>query len=225
MPLAFDEIKPWGRTFDEYCLLLDLSPKDLAGRILGCADGPASFNAEATAMGYRVISCDPVYARLRDEIDRLVRDALSKDMPQIEAKRHELKWGWTIHDPDDLLARRLLALNRFLADYEAGKVAGRYVTASLPELPFADGEFDLAVVCQFLFLYSDKIPYHKEAVDELVRVAREVRIFPIVTLDGEESPHFGPIGSRLEAMRFKCELRHVDYEFVRGANQVFVIKR
>ena len=33
-----------------------LSSEDLRSRILGCADGPASFNAEATAAGFSVIS-------------------------------------------------------------------------------------------------------------------------------------------------------------------------
>jgi len=38
--------------------MFGLTDTDLEGRILGCADGPASFNAEATRKGIRVISCD-----------------------------------------------------------------------------------------------------------------------------------------------------------------------
>ena len=34
---------------------------DLRGRILGCAAGLASFNAEATGAGHRAFSCDPLY--------------------------------------------------------------------------------------------------------------------------------------------------------------------
>ena len=40
---------PWGRSFDEYRRMFVLTGDDLAGTILGCGDGPASFNAEATA--------------------------------------------------------------------------------------------------------------------------------------------------------------------------------
>ena len=40
------EIVPWGRSFDEYHLMLGLRGADLAGRTLGRGDGPASFNAE-----------------------------------------------------------------------------------------------------------------------------------------------------------------------------------
>ena len=38
-----------------------LGSDDLALRILGCGDGPASFNAEATRRGVAVVSCDPLY--------------------------------------------------------------------------------------------------------------------------------------------------------------------
>jgi hypothetical protein len=38
-----------------------LSDADLRGRVLGCADGPASFNAEATRRGTSIISADPLY--------------------------------------------------------------------------------------------------------------------------------------------------------------------
>jgi hypothetical protein len=224
MPLKLPGIIPWGRTFEEYCLLLGLTGQDLAGRTLGCADGPASFNAEATQMGYTVTSCDPVYARSAAEIKRGVDDSLAEVTAQIREKKNEFVWTH-FRDPDDLLDRRRLALKRFLADFEAGKAAGRYVTASLPNLPFKNDEFDLAVVCQFLFLYSDKFPYYREAIDELLRVAKEVRIFPIMTLEGGKSPHFDGIYVRLKASGFQCELRRIDYEFQRGANEVFIVKR
>jgi hypothetical protein len=38
------------------------------------------------------------------------------------------------------------AMKEFLSDYAAGIKEGRYVDASLPSLPFKDGEFDIAMV-------------------------------------------------------------------------------
>lgn len=58
---TLDQVVPWGRSFDEYCRMFALSDDDLTLRILGCGDGPASFNAEATRRGAAVISCDPMY--------------------------------------------------------------------------------------------------------------------------------------------------------------------
>lgn len=45
-----------------------LTPRDLRGSILDCAAGPASFNAEATAAGHRVVSCDSLYRLSADGI-------------------------------------------------------------------------------------------------------------------------------------------------------------
>jgi hypothetical protein len=37
-----------------------LTPDDLSGTMLDCAAGTASFNAELSAAGHEVISCDPL---------------------------------------------------------------------------------------------------------------------------------------------------------------------
>lgn len=58
---TLDQAVPWGRSFDEYRRMFALTDADFALSILGCGDGPASFNAEATRRGGRVVSCDPIY--------------------------------------------------------------------------------------------------------------------------------------------------------------------
>jgi hypothetical protein len=69
---TLDQVVPWGRSFDEYRLMFALSDKDLRLRILGCADGPASFNAIATRRRAHVVSCDPLYRFSASEIrDRI----------------------------------------------------------------------------------------------------------------------------------------------------------
>lgn len=55
------DVVPWGRSLAEYCAMFSLQEIDLQGRILGCGDGPASFNAEMTALGRAVVSVDPNY--------------------------------------------------------------------------------------------------------------------------------------------------------------------
>lgn len=70
---------PWGRSFAEYQAMFGLSEDDLKKRILGCGDGPASFNAEGTRRGIQITSCDPVYqfetkeirCRIVDEVAHL----------------------------------------------------------------------------------------------------------------------------------------------------------
>lgn len=62
MPFQLNQVVLWGRSMDEYIRMLDLNADDLKRTILGCADGPASFNAEMTWDGGKVIAFDPVYA-------------------------------------------------------------------------------------------------------------------------------------------------------------------
>src|SRR5947209_14689 len=146
-----------------------LSDDDLAGRILGCGDGPASFNAEATAAGYSVLSCDPIYAFSPAGIEQRIRDCYEDVIAQVRRRPEGFVWH-EFRDPDHLGQCRLAAMNRFLQDFESGKAEGRYVTASLPVLPFAEGEFDLALVSHLLFLYSQQLDlaFHQAAVAELL---------------------------------------------------------
>src|SRR5262249_14351157 len=140
-------------SFEEYRCMFCLTDDDLAGTVLGCGDGPASFNAEATALGHRVISCDPVYAFSAGEIGRRVQDCYDTVISQVKKAPSGFVWD-RFRDPDHLGECRLAAMRRFLTDFERGKQEGRYVAASLPRLPFADGQFSLAVVSHLLFLYS-----------------------------------------------------------------------
>ncbi len=68
MAFTLDKLVPWGRSLDEYRRMFALTDADLAKRILGCADGPASFNAEMTGIGRSVVSCDPIYEFSAEEI-------------------------------------------------------------------------------------------------------------------------------------------------------------
>ena len=53
---------------------------------------------------------------------------------------------------------------------------------ALPDLPFDDGAFDLALSSHLLFLYSEQfdLGFHVRALEEMLRVAAEVRVFPLL---------------------------------------------
>jgi hypothetical protein len=65
---------------------------------------------------------------------------------------------------------RKLASSRFLLDYQAHPE--RYVSGTLPRLPFADDSFDLTLVSYFLFAYQDQLSYefHRDSILEIMRV-------------------------------------------------------
>jgi hypothetical protein len=216
--MKFPGIIPvWSRSFEEYRLFFGLTETDLAGLILGCADGPASFNAEATTLGHRIVSADPIYALLASEIERRVYECYDMVISQVKENIDKYIWGY-FRDPDHLGQCRLAAMKKFLADFDLGKQGGRYVTASLPELPFKDGQFSLALVSHFLFLHGQQfdLTFHIDAFEELLRVAREVRVFPLLGLDWQWSPHVDPVREHLTRAGFEVEIVAVKYEFQRA---------
>ncbi len=81
------EVIPWGRSFDEYRRMFDLTDADFRLRILGCADGPASFNAVATGLGMKVTSVDPLYAFGGAEIRGRIKDVLPQVLEQTRQNR------------------------------------------------------------------------------------------------------------------------------------------
>jgi hypothetical protein len=221
---TLDKIVPWGRSFDEYCRMFSLTDRDLAGHILGCADGPASFNTEATRRGTRVVSFDPIYAFSSSDIRERVAATSLDVIEQTRQNRREFVWT-SITSPEELLTIRMRAMEMFLADYDVGKAEGRYVTAELPRLPFDDGSFDLAVCSHFLFLYSDQLDttFHHAAIQELCRVAKEVRIFPLLALGAIGSAHVSPIAASFRQLGYRVSIERVPYEFQRGANKMMRI--
>jgi hypothetical protein len=217
MSMKLNEVIPWGRSFEEYTRMFALTGEDLAGTILGCGDGPAGFNAEATARGHRVVSCDPIYTFSAGEIERRVEECRDTVISQVKRNADGFVWG-SFRDPDHLGECRLAAMRRFLADFEKGKREGRYVAAALPRLPFRDNQFSLALVSHLLFLYSEQLglDFHTAAVEELLRAAGEFRVFPLLDLDRRWSRHVRPVLEHLERAGFAVEVVAVEYEFQRA---------
>lgn len=223
---TLEQVVPWGLSFDEYGAMFALSDADLGGRVLGCGDGPASFNAIATRRGSRVISCDPTYRWRVAELRARIEDTYEQVIDQTRRNQHEFVWD-TIRSVDELGRVRMAAMQEFLRDYPLGAQEGRYIEAGLPSLPFHDGQFDLAVCSHLLFLYSSQLgeAFHHAATLELCRVAREVRVFPLLTLGGTPSPFVESCASDLRAAGSNVSIERVPYEFQRGGNEMMRIRR
>jgi hypothetical protein len=226
MPHTINDVYPWGRSFDEYRRMFALTDEELRLHILGCADGPASFNAELSARGGCVVSCDPLYRFSAGEIRARV-DATAPQLIAMAAERREAFVWREIASPEELGRVRRAAMDRFLADYDAGLAEGRYVDAALPALPFADDSFELALCSHFLLLYSEQFSreFHRDALIELCRVAAEVRVFPLLDLSGERSRHLDTLLAELLAAGFNAKLEKVPYEFQRGGDEMLRIRK
>jgi hypothetical protein len=226
MAVQLDQIVPWGRSFHEYCFMFNLSAQNLSSGVLDCGGGPASFVAGMLARGHRAVSVDPIYRFSGPEIRARFEALVAQMLSQVRATPDD--WVWSYHrDPDDLLANRRAAMESFLADYECGLRERRYLVGELPSLPFASSCFSVAVCSHLLFLYSDLLSesFHIGSLRELCRVAHEVRVFPLLTLKHEPSPHLAAVRSVLDGEGWSSEVIRVDYEFMRDGNQMLRIFR
>jgi hypothetical protein len=217
-----------GRTFADYRGFLGLEDADIIGRqVLDVAAGPSSFAAEAVRLGVRVTAVDPLYDRPVQTLANLGRAGLRRDAdgsgPQAGSVNLDGEPAAGL-----LHAERARSLDCFLRDYAAGRAAGRYFAASLPELPFRHDSFDLVTCAHFLFLQGDRLPFqfHVDACRELARLARiEARIYPLVTLEGQRYRNLDRLLRHLQHCGIGVALRPVERAILPGANQMLVLRR
>ncbi len=224
--MRLEQVVPWGRSFSEYCQMFDFTDAELHSKILDCGGGPASFNAEMTQQGKSVVSCDPLYQFSVDEMAQRIDQTYPIVIKATEANRDNFVWT-TIPSPEKLGQIRMAAMQQFLADFPLGLQQKRYQSESLPDLPFDSQQFDLALCSHFLFLYSDQLSleFHLASIVEMCRVAKVVRIFPLlVNMTGETSPFLEPVMQKLTAQGYSIQIKQVPYEFQKGGNQLLQVR-
>lgn len=201
-----------------------LTENDLQKTFLGCGDGPASFNAELTRSEGQVISLDPIYQFSRRRIQERIEATSDEVIKQTRNNKQLFNWT-TIRSVDELAAIRLKAMDSFLEDFDHGKIQGRYQCGALPHLPFTDNAFQLSLCSHLLFLYSEQLSYdfHYQAIDELLRVAEEVRVFPLVDLSAQPSCHLDPLMKTLSNKGFSYRIETSDYHFQKGGSELLII--
>ena len=223
--MVLQNVVPWGRNLQEYKEMFALSDDELGSNILGCGDGPSSFNRSITEQNGKAVSIDPVYQFTKKEIDQRIVETAKTVLQQVEQNRDNFVWK-NIASVNELESIRMLAMKDFLDDYDKGKEEERYIEASLPHLPFEDEKFDLVLCSHFLFLYSDHfdLNFHINSVLEMCRVGHEIRIFPLLDLQGNRSSYLEPLMHKLKQNSYHCQVETVDYEFQKGGNEMLKIK-
>ena len=136
--------------------MFSLTQADLQLRIVDCAAGPASFDAELSAEGHRVISCDPLFSLSPDEIRSRIDAAYDTVVTNGRTATDEFVWR-EFMSPEHLGEARMAAMRRFLAGISR-RGRRRHVTSTgYSPLGFCGGELDLALWSHILFTYSDQL--------------------------------------------------------------------
>jgi hypothetical protein len=219
-------VVPWGRSFQNYLEMFNLSANELELSILDCAGGPASFNAVMKQQGKTVISCDPIYQFTPQQIQQRIDETYPMIIKGLHQNFDQFVWD-KAGTPEALGEARLAAMKTFLADFPQGKEEGRYRDIGFPELPFANHTFDLAVSSHLLFTYSKQFSweFHLQSILELCRVAKEVRIFPLVeNFTSFKSRHLDSILETLTTQGYYTNIQKTVYEFQRGGNELLKIR-
>lgn len=209
----------WGHFVDEYREMFDLNQQDLTGRILEFGCGPSAVNSELEGVSLARVSCDPLFnldkATLKTKV-ALVFDDMVQQVRAVQDKFDFSRYG----SLEGLLEKRHQGMNAFFADYQAGKVAKRYIGINDIQLPFDDFSFDLALSSHYLFadLDNQDVDFHVQVIKELARVAREVRIFPLIDRYGQPSPLLGPVLLALQQGNYGTEVRSVPYHLQATGN-------
>lgn len=223
MAFKLNSVVPWGRNFEEYCLMFRLTEDDLKKKIAGFGDGPACFNRELTERGGSVISFDPIYQFTREDIEPRINEVRVTVMEQTRQNCDNYVWT-KIKSPEELESLRMSAMKRFLEDYDKGRAESRYVYHELPDrLPFEENYFDIGLSSHFLLMYTTLgYDFHIAAMTEMLRACREIRIFPIVNLDAEQTEL---IDSVIDYFRkdFPVDIVSTDYVFQKGDNKMLII--
>ncbi|RVW06674.1 hypothetical protein [Rhodococcus spongiicola] len=220
------DIEVQDRSLDEYRAMFGLTDNDLRRKILDCPAGAASFTAEVSDRGGDVIACDIAYfGHSAEALVVLAEQEAARGARYVGDRREQYRWTY-FADPDEHERVRRQAVERFAG--HLGQHPGRYVASRLPVLPFVDEGFDLTLSSHLLFSYSDGLDYgfHVEAIRELMRVTRELRIFPLVAA-GSSTPYAGldDMLSDLRKHGIRGRVHVVDYEFQRGADRMLVFRR
>ena len=201
----------WGHHWDEYREMFDLSGSSLEGSFLEYGCGPSAVNAELHDKT-KIISCDPLFVLDKGTLSTKVSLIFEDMLAHVYHDKDKFDFS---HDGsfDALIASRRKGMFEFFEDYDIGKIEKRYVPVTDYTLPFDNFEFDMALSSHYLFadLEDQDVAFHVKVIKELARVAKEVRIFPLIDRHGQPSPFLGPVLLDLQHANFGVEVREVSY--------------
>lgn len=225
MAFKLDNVVPWGRNMEEYKLMFQLNDSDMSKKFAGFGDGPASFNYEMTERNGNVVSFDLIYQFSKADIEKRIGEVRITVMRQMKENIDNYVWK-NIKNLDELERTRMSAMRKFLSDYEKGKAEGRYIFHELPsKLSYETDYFDIGLSSHFLLMYTALgYDFHIASMMEMLRVCKEIRVFPIVDLDANKTDLITAVIDYFKK-DYKIEIVKTEYEFQKGDNNLLIIRK
>lgn len=197
----------WGHTAADFQKMFAL--ETFPERILEFSSGISTLNLELNNT-HTIHSIDPRFALDKDTL-KCKAELIFHDM-QEQVMHNESRYNFVSYGGlDTFIRKRYEGMQRFFADYDTGITEGRYRSINSMQLPYEDFYFDLAMSSHYFFagLAEQDVNFHVRMLQELARVAKEVRIFPLVHADGSTPQELGPTLLALQQAGYGAEVRSI----------------
>ncbi len=182
----------------DYQKIFDLTNQDLQKKLLDFPAGVSSVNAELNALGLTMVSADPLYSLNQTQMQRFAQDNLKKNIAETQ-------------DPI-LIANWKRSTELFLDDYEKGQQQGRYIAMPLPPFSQSHSPYELLLCMDLLFSQSFSKPYETtELMNDLAKLAAEVRIYPLPEDKSSVNCALGPIMLEFQQRNFGVEVKAIEW--------------
>jgi hypothetical protein len=218
-----NHISVWGRTLEEYIAMFNLAYITPSTKILSLADGPSTFNLQLRQRGITITSVDPIFELEPEEIKKIFKKSylFNKGLLRKTPKSFNLKSKKEVRQ---LLNKRQGTFDAFIADYEFQRENYQY--GKLPVLSLNTDRFDLCLCSNLLFIFGHifDVDFHIQSIKEMLRLSKEVRIFPLYDINGQVSVHLDQVIGSLTESNFSCEIITNDYHVYKNGNRFLRIK-
>lgn len=200
----------WGHHTKEYKEMFDLSDTELSLPLLEYGCGPSAFNSTIHDNNPSVVSMDPLFALSK-------RELFEKATAMFDERARVLRSTPLLLDVaaygglEAFIEYRRQGMALFFKDYDDGVIAKRYRADAIEALPFPDFSFNLALSSHYFFADGEGLSVEKALtmIKALARVAKEVRIFPLLNRPSVTSEQLGPVLLGLQQENYGVEVREV----------------
>lgn len=201
----------WGHQLDEYKEMFDLTDNDLESSILEYKSGITAFNSDLKDRMLKIISADALFnldkKTLMQQSEIIFNNmiaAVKEDLSHFDFKEYE--------NVDNFIFKRRNGMAKFFQDYDKGRQENRYVNLNYLD-NIKDFAFDYALCSHHFFCDPENLDLqsHITEIKMLTRIAKEVRIFPLIDRFEEPASLLGPVLLGLQQENFFVEVKTVPY--------------
>jgi hypothetical protein len=214
----------WGHHLTEYREMFGL-PQDLSNlKILEFASGPTAVNHELTIQKVDIVSCDPWFEINQEEMHNKFQKHFNEQVMRV--MQHPERFDFDKYGGMEFfIAKRQEGMQAFFQDFVDGFAHGRYRTLQEGKLPFVSASFDLALCSNYFFadLPEQNLGFHLYWIQELTRVAREVRFYPLTDQEGRMSDILGQVLIALQQDNYQVAIENVPFRLVPASQAVLKV--